>query len=94
MDAPLGCWRKMKKIFCLITCCLLILSSCKKKNETIISENSSSIEKNESINKIETVEEKIVNDIDPKEEIRQAIISKEFIQRWSIPNTESDDAEL
>ena len=80
----------MKKIICLITCCLLILSSCKKKNETIISENSSSIEKNESINKIETVEEEIVNDIDPKEEIRQAIISKEFIQRWSIPNTESE----
>ena|GEM_PF-6668369 len=80
----------MKKTVYLIICYVLLLSSCKERNKTISTEHINSIENNESINKTETVKKEIINDLDSQEKIRKENISKEFIQRWSIPNTKSE----
>lgn len=53
-----------------------MFSACNKKNKNIPPEVITSIEKNESIKEIKTAKEEIID--------------KEYIQRWSVPGTESE----
>ncbi|MBP5450897.1 MAG: hypothetical protein J6Y16_01525 [Treponema sp.] len=81
--------KKMRNLF-LVIFCLLIITSCNKRNDQFNPEPATSITETAPVKEVETVQEEITNDIDSQENISQGISVKEFIQRWSIPDTESE----